>query len=130
MTGGIPDTNGCLDGVEMWIEFKKTSIRRVTFRPGQPAWIHRRYRAGGRVWIAIRYTHEGGPRLGDPVDDLVLVYGGHILELARDGLEDYMISGRWRGGPRRWPWSTIQGLLVGVGGSEDAAAGVVEGRLP
>lgn len=120
MTGGIPDSNWCVDGVEGWIEYKRTGSRGVTFRSGQPAWIHRRYRAGGRVWIAIRFTHEGGPRLGDAVDDLVLVYGGFVLDLARDGLTDNMVSGRWRGGPTRWDWRAIQGLLVGAGGAPGA----------
>lgn len=114
MTGGIPDTNGCLEGVEVWVEFKLTHTRKIDFRPEQPGWIHRRYRAGGRVWIAIRLVHEGGPRLGPPVDDLILIYGGHVLDLAREGVSDMLISGRWRGGPRRWDWQAVGALLVGA----------------
>ena len=115
-TSGVPDTNGCIGGVEFWVEFKQTSTNKVNMRPGQIGWIHRRWRHGGRVWIAVRQRHNGGPRLGEPIDDLVMIYGGHVLELAENGLqlELSMISGRWRGGPRRWGWSGIQALLVGA----------------
>jgi len=114
-SSGVPDTNGCIDGVEMWIEFKQTSTNKVSLRPGQVGWIHRRWRHGGRVWVAIRYHHNGGPILGPSVDDLIMIYGGHVMELAENGLrlEPAMISGRWRGGPRRWDWPGIQALLVG-----------------
>lgn len=115
MTEGIPDTNWCYEGVEGWIEFKQTDTRRLRFRPGQPRWIHRRYRDGGRVWIVVRFRHEGGPRLGASVDDLVMIYGGHILEIAREGIRDDLVSARWRGGPRRWPWKEVGALLVGAG---------------
>jgi hypothetical protein len=115
MTQGIPDTNWCIDGVEGWIEFKQTRANKVDLGPSQVGWIHRRWRHGGRVWIAVRFRHDGGPILGDPVDDLIMIYGGHVMELAENGLrlEPSMISGRWRGGPRRWIWPGIQALLVG-----------------
>lgn len=121
---GVPDHNACGEGVEFWVEYKLTKSNKVDFRPGQPGWIHRRWRHGGRVWIAIRYRHDGGPVLGPPVDDLILVYGGHVRELVQSGLrlDPSLISGRWRGGPRRWPWADVQRMLVG-GGKAPSALG-------
>lgn len=111
---GVPDLNGCCDGAEVWIECKLTSTWRVKFEDFQPQWIHRRYRAGGRVWIAVRRAHDGGPRLGPPVDELHLIYGGHVLELAQGDLRCQSIAtGRWAGGPSRWDWGRVDDLLVG-----------------
>lgn len=117
--GGIPDSNGCAGpNTEFWIEFKQTDGWLVKFEPEQPAWIYRRYRHGGRVWIAIRRWHDGGPRIGLPVDDLYLIYGGHVLELVQSGLriEEQFVTGHWRGGPSRWDWDAVGRLLVGTGG--------------
>ncbi len=57
---GIPDTNACQDGVELWVENKecqrpKTSRGHVKprFRPEQIAWITSRCLHGGRVFVAI-----------------------------------------------------------------------------
>src|SRR4051812_2332407 len=99
---GVPDTNACRDGVEFWIEFKRTATRRIAFREFQPAWIHTRIRHGGRVWIAVRQTHQGGARLGPPIDGLWLVYGDVVLDLAASGLLQGLESGRWTNGPAKW----------------------------
>lgn len=58
---GTPDTEGCLDGRQFWIELKcnarparaKTPIH-VKFRPMQPPWLKRRVRAGGRAFVLIQ----------------------------------------------------------------------------
>jgi hypothetical protein len=87
----------------------------VTFQPGQPTWIHRYVRHGGRVWIAIRHAHNGGPRLGPPVDDLYLIHGRYVLDVVERGLrmEQNMIAGRWPEGPKGWDWGMILEKLIG-----------------
>jgi hypothetical protein len=62
---GTPDVNYCYNGVEGWIELKhadKPPARDSTpvfpdgkgLRDEQVIWIHKRARAGGRVWILAR----------------------------------------------------------------------------
>lgn len=113
---GIPDTNFCVSGIEGWVEYKATDGWAVTLRPEQIGWIERRLRHGGRVLIAVRRRHAGGPRLGQPVDELHLL-PGHVARLARIGglrapevLEAAL--GRWCGGPSRWDWSSVAEALV------------------
>ena len=117
---GIPDTNFCgpsdAGPVEGWCEMKLATAWSVDLRPEQVAWIHRRWRAGGRVWVAVRRKTTGGPRLGSPADELVLVQGGHIRALAQDGLklDPALIAARWAGGPRAWPWQVVWATLAGT----------------
>jgi penicillin-binding protein-related factor A (putative recombinase) len=57
---GMADVNGCFKGIEFWLELKKankpsnakTPIK-IKFQDGQPIWLKNRYRAGGRVFVAI-----------------------------------------------------------------------------
>lgn len=60
---GTPDINF----VEGWIELKwksswpvrpQTPLRVETFTPQQRAWITRRWRAGGNIWVLLRVGHE------------------------------------------------------------------------
>jgi len=111
---GIPDSNFCSEGREGWIEFKKTSGWACPLREGQVAWIHRRVRSGGRVWIATRRSHTGGPRKGPPVDQLWLVPGRYVIQLRLEGLRsvegqrDILIT---HGGPSMWYWGVVQQIL-------------------
>jgi hypothetical protein len=112
---GIPDTNYCVEGVEGWIEFKATDGHAVTLRPEQIGWIERRLRHGGRVWIAVRQRHDGGPRRGAAVDALHLL-PGHVARAARlGGLRASEVvanrAGLWQGGPSRWDWSEVAQIL-------------------
>ena len=51
---GIPDTEYCFPGgVSGWIEFKRCRGNIVKYQPGQIAWIERRARLGGRVFVAV-----------------------------------------------------------------------------
>jgi hypothetical protein len=112
LTGnGIPDSNYCVDGIEGWIEWKKTDSNRVPLRPDQVGWHLRRARAGGRTFIAIRKRHNGGPRLGAAVDSLYLYRGADARNLVERGL---VVSplGRWDGGPARWHWPVIETLIL------------------
>jgi hypothetical protein len=115
ISSGVPDVNGCYRGVEWWMECKATAAFGVRFQPHQPAWIHRRYRAGGRVWVAVRRQHGGGVRRGPPVDELLLVPGQHVLVLAQQGLVPGLVVAHWPGGPGNWHWPGVLACLTGLG---------------
>ncbi len=51
---GIPDVNLCYNGVEIWVELKIVSGRKVNITAEQCAWHYRRIRAGGRTFIIAR----------------------------------------------------------------------------
>lgn len=119
---GVPDTNYCVlthkklgVGAEGWIEFKITDTNLVPFRPLQPAWLERRGRAGGRVYVAVRKKHDGGPRKGPPVDEMWLLDGRMALRIKTHGLdveEEYVLARFW-GGAKGWNWDTIRRILSG-----------------
>jgi len=53
---GIPDLNGCYAGIDVWIETKYTEHHRtknIGLKPMQIAWLYKRAKAGGNVWIAL-----------------------------------------------------------------------------
>ena len=106
---GIPDSNGCVNGVEFWVEFKQTSAWAVRIRPEQCGWILRRCRHGGRVWIAVRRVREYS-------DELWLVPGQLAAELKAGGLNGLVAKSlggvRWAGGPVKWDWDQIAEVLV------------------
>jgi len=115
--GGVPDANFCSRGVEGWIECKATDGWAVTIRPAQCGWILRRRRAGGRVLIAVRQRHDGGPIRGLPVDWLYVLSGDVVRELKTGGLLHPAVVagtlGRWRGGPSKWDWTAVGRVLIG-----------------
>lgn len=91
---GQPDVNGCLNGVDAWVENKVVKGHRIIFRPKQPAWLIRRMLHGGRVFVLARR------------EDIFLLYGGR-------GLSDLLHS--------MWPladgdlvadWRAAQPVLV------------------
>jgi hypothetical protein len=110
---GVPDVNYCCDGVEGWIENKKSTSYTVGMRSEQVAWIERRRRAGGRVYIAVRRMQHAGARTV-ACDELWLWPGSAARALftreltMRGGGE----LGRWPGGPQRWPWALIAKILM------------------
>jgi hypothetical protein len=104
---GVPDCNGCLDGVEFWCEFKQTQGSAVGLRPEQIGWALRRIRHGGRVWIAVRRKD----------DELWMVWGQWAAELKTHGLRGLQMTPlndlwMWNGGPARWDWTRIAQLLT------------------
>lgn len=119
---GVPDTNFCHVGVEGWIEFKATPAWSLSFQPGQIAWHERRFRAGGRSFIAVRRHNNGGPRRGAPVDELWLYRGISARILASEGLRRQKFGEMpsvtppplicSSGGPTRWPWPMILAELI------------------
>lgn len=109
---GVPDINGCIDGIEFWIENKRTLAWSVEFDAMQIAWIERRIRNGGRVFIAVRRLTVAGPRKGKAVDELHVFHGLFARTLAQGGLSaapDAVVFGE--GGPARWPWADFRALL-------------------
>ena len=89
LTGlGIPDLNGCVDGHEFWVECKATSAWAVAIDTEQIMWAERRIRHGGRVFLAVRRRHDGGPRKGPAVDELWFFWGGHTRHVAQYGLDN------------------------------------------
>jgi hypothetical protein len=99
---GIPDLNGCLGGIEAWIELKGP---KTPMRPEQVAWIERRARAGGRVFIALR----------KPRDTLILLPARGARALLEKTLPATL--GRWTGGPSAWDWEDISRLIFGRDGT-------------
>lgn len=67
LSGGIPDTNVCWDGVEFWLEAKyvkdlpkrATTKVKVDLRPDQALWLETRQRAGGFCFVWVRVRDEG-----------------------------------------------------------------------
>ena len=113
MTGsGIPDLNGCKDGVEVWLELKATCAWSVGISSEQVGWAERRIRRGGRVLLATRRRHDGGPRKGPPVDELWLHAGYDIRHVMDHGLQlsppPLLLS---EGGPSRWDWNQFIRLV-------------------
>lgn len=118
---GVPDLNYCLNGYEGWIECKATDTRAVDLRPEQVAWLERRARAGGRVTVMVRRKHSGGPRKGDPVDEIWVLDGAyaqrikqeglHLLTLKVEGSSDYVLGCfPTKGMPAKW--GLIAAMLI------------------
>lgn len=104
VAAGVPDSEFCFEnGRQGWIEFKQARHWRVTFRPGQVPWIDRRARLGGNVWVAVQ--RAGG--------ELWLVPGSQAVTLNEGGLQAvFGASSVFFGGPSRWPWATIRGVVT------------------
>jgi hypothetical protein len=108
---GVPDMNGCWNGHEFWIENKKTEGWAVNFEMGQVAWIERRIRVGGRVFLAVRRMVPAGPRRGKAKDELWLFHGAMARAVADFGLADVEPIDKFEGGPAKWCWTTIAMIL-------------------
>lgn len=101
---GIPDLNGCFNGVEVWIEMKVTNGNKVSIRKEQIAWMERRARARGRIFVAVRQrdrlwllSHRA-PRL--------LFDGKKLSNLPND-----VVLWSAVGGPASWPWPIISRII-------------------
>lgn len=114
---GVPDSNGCCGGVEVWVEFKQTSGWAVTLRPDQIGWLVARSYRGGRCFVAVRRWTAAGPRK-PAADELWLLDGARARELKTGGLRANVgVLGVWRGGPSAWDWAAVQSLLVAPRGT-------------
>jgi hypothetical protein len=109
---GVPDSEFCSpEGVQGWIEFKKTHANAVDISPFQVAWLMRRCRYGGNAWIAVRRIPKSQRETG--VDQLWFMRGGQAKALFEGGLDN--ISGWcWSGGESNWNFAEIHDLLHGL----------------
>lgn len=108
---GIPDANYCCDGIEGWIEFKQTTTNRVGIAPEQCAWIERRVRAGGRVWIAVRKRRAKSARLA-ACDELWIFSGDSVRDLMVFRLLGPNPRFFNSNGPGSWAWENVKKLLI------------------
>jgi hypothetical protein len=102
---GVPDANGCYEGIEFWVEMKKSDAWAVEVKPSQVAWHKLRQSKGGRTFFAVR-------RRNGTDDDLYLIHGRHALELKRDGLLGIPALVFTRGGPAKWSWAAVLDALI------------------
>lgn len=58
IAAGIPDLNGCLRGVEVWVEAKIAWGNKVNLTALQTNWLNQRSAAGGRCYIAVAVKQE------------------------------------------------------------------------
>lgn len=103
---GVPDLEGCYKSRQVWIEMKKADHWTVDkVRPNQVAWIERRIRAGGAVFLGVR---RAGRELwlldGRAARPLIL---GERLS----SLSTALVLGRWDGGPGSWDWGKVAETL-------------------
>jgi hypothetical protein len=110
ISGGVPDSNFCIQGREGWIECKRTSGLVISnMQPNQVAWCERRARNGGRVFCAVR-------RFNTAADELYLLRHDAMRRLlTKERLHDLpaeLVLGCWRGGPKGWDWPAVARLLV------------------
>jgi hypothetical protein len=104
---GMPDINGCLNGVEIWVETKLCKGNRITFEKFQPGWIMKRVRHGGRVFIFARHK------------DTYLLWHGFPEEWQRDNtqLSDGGLSVDYRDATpvlvmdKPWDWKLLLDVL-------------------
>lgn len=109
---GVPDAEYCFPGgVQGWLEFKKTTGWTSGIRPGQVAWIERRIRVGGRVFIAIRRQCALGVRR-EQADELYLYHGRWVRILYDHGLGATAPLALCKGGPGRWDWDKVLKILT------------------
>jgi len=99
---GVPDTNWCKKGVEVWIENKKADHWRAEIRPMQIGWCERRLFNGGRVFCAVRRNGT----------ELWLFHGSKMRYLADSRLDQVPCYGHWDGGAARWDWAAIEQILL------------------
>jgi hypothetical protein len=109
VSGGVPDSEYCFDGgAQGWIEFKKIDsgwfVKPTKSWVAQVAWISRRVRLGGRVYVAVR-------RQIARIDDLYLVCGADVARLRDDGLQGALWAAQFIGGPAHWDWSCVERML-------------------
>lgn len=107
---GTPDSNGCADGVEFWIEHKWTDAWAVGLEPEQVGWISRRMRSGGRVFVAV--WRQGATASLLESDGLYLFEGWDAAVLKADGLRAVPPVLHLPGEPETWNWGLVSDVLL------------------
>lgn len=98
---GIPDVNACKDGVEIWVELKEgvklmSGVVRLRIRKDQNAWLSRRHRAGGLVYLGIRVGKHNYILGGEWVGTVFLGNGIEMGKLIENSIEVSQIFTRGR----------------------------------
>lgn len=112
---GVPDSEYCSNGYQGWIEYKATEtdkIKQTTKTKFQIAWHERRARENGVSFVAVRKWHDGGPRKGNPVDEIWIFDGKDIRGLYTQGMRAVPFIVNFGGGPSLWDWKTIRAVLA------------------
>lgn len=99
---GVPDTNWCKRGIEVWVENKACDHWRVTIRPMQIGWCERRLRHGGRVFCAVRRART----------ELWLFHASQLRVLQDTRLDLVPRLGHWEGGAAGWDWARVEEILL------------------
>lgn len=108
-SSGVPDSEFMsTEGVQGWIEFKKTHVFYVQVKPFQVAWLMRRTRMGGNAWIGVRRLPHAAKYNG--ADELWLMSGNQAEALYNGGLNNVHAL-CWEGGPNSWNWDEITATL-------------------
>jgi hypothetical protein len=102
---GTPDLHGCYLGNDAWIEAKLTSGFAVHVKPSQVVWHTLRHAAGGTSYFAVRRVKRFR------YDELYIVRGSYAAKLKGVGLSGVPHVAMFPGGPARWSWDQILGLL-------------------
>jgi len=115
---GVPDSEYCFPkGASGWIENKKTSANKLAspLSPQQIAWIERRHRVGGRVFIAVRrQTTKAVSQMHNQCDDEIYLFSGaNVRLLAAKGVLWTPFLACHARGPAKWNWDNIKAILVG-----------------
>jgi hypothetical protein len=109
---GVPDAEFCFHGGHQgWIEFKITDANKTSLTPEQAAWITRRVRYGGNVYIGVRRKRAAGARTPER-DELWLFHGADARAILDGGITSVEPLGMWPGGPAKWDWAAILGILT------------------
>lgn len=96
---GVPDHEYCFpDGDQGWVEFKAAHAWAVIIRPEQVGWLLRRYRLGGRCFIAVRRT----------LNELWIIHGRDAATLKSDGLKGIRPLLMC---PEPWDWRQVEKIL-------------------
>lgn len=117
LTGaGIPDSNACWRGKEIWVECKATPSRGGYSLPSldtmQVGWHIRRMACGGTTWVLTRRR----PRSNFLVDELWLHRGTDIPSLYKKGLKAAEPLLYFEGGVKNWDWDKLGKQLFNTGG--------------
>jgi hypothetical protein len=102
-TSGVPDLNGCKNGIEFWCEMKRADHWRTTIRPMQIGWCERRLVHGGRVFCAVRRAET----------ELWMFHASQMRFLLDQRVDALPNLGHWGGGAANWDWVAIEDILLG-----------------
>jgi hypothetical protein len=105
---GVPDFEGCYQGIEFWVEMKRTAAWSVEVKPSQVAWHKLRQSKGGRTFFAVRRSTLRPLR----VDELYLIGGQHAELLRELGLRPCPAIVKCDRGPAKWTWAAVLDALV------------------